>query len=473
MINASTRCSRSTHLLYIPLLGLLLSLFMAIPGAPASTDEARSLIEDTCSSCHRFEGEGKSRFLLKAPDLMWGGSKYQRTWLINWLTGKEAPLYAKGYRWDQQQQAIKHPVVSPPQAAAIADYFEQHLVDKRVEAGVFDLATVTRQDVAFGAQLYVEHACIGCHQIEQNGKLVGAPQSANLAHAGKRYNVDWLYRFAVNPQDFTPHSGEFLADVSGLGLHYIVAYVASLGVDNFPFYEPWTSAEFNNASVERGQVIYKEYCSQCHGASGQGDGPAADALTPRPAVHANIPFDQLPTEYLYNVIYHGGRSVGKSTNMPYWGLTIGQQGTADVIAYLKATFKGPSTAVAGAAAAGAVCPQPRKTPSAPKAFLELKNPLPASESHIAAGAKLFHESASPLACAQCHGDKGDGLGVMASALDPRPRNFTCKTMMQEIADGQLFWIIKNGAEGTGMMAFTSLADEQVWQLVHYIRTLAK
>ncbi|MBL0039234.1 MAG: hypothetical protein IPP36_12430 [Nitrosomonadales bacterium] len=33
-------------------------------------------------------------------------------------------------------------------------------------------------------------------------------------------------------------------------------------------------------------------------------------------------------------------AIGKSPNMPYWNLTIGQQGVADVIAYLKVTFKG-------------------------------------------------------------------------------------------------------------------------------------
>ena len=86
-------------------------------------------------------------------------------------------------------------------------------------------------------------------------------------------------------------------------------------------------------------------------------------LSPKPAVHANIPFEKLPMEYLYNVIYHGGRSVGKSPSMPYWGLTIGQQGVADVIAYLKATFKGGTQVASAAGDSGpsGVCPQPRKT----------------------------------------------------------------------------------------------------------------
>ena len=130
------------------------------------------------------------------------------------------------------------------------------------------------------------------------------------------------------------------------------------GVKDFKYYEPWTSPEFGRASVERGTVLYKEYCSQCHGAAGQGDGPAASGLEPKPAIHANIPFEKIPIDYLYNVINHGGAAMGKSPNMPYWGLTIGQQGVADVMAYLKATFRGGpdiAQAVAGPAAGRRAC----------------------------------------------------------------------------------------------------------------------
>ena len=59
-------------------------------------------------------------------------------------------------------------------------------------------------------------------------------------------------------------------------------------------------------------MIYKEYCMQCHGVTGRGDGPAASGLEPKPAVHANIAFEQVPTEYLYNMINHGGAAMGKS-----------------------------------------------------------------------------------------------------------------------------------------------------------------
>lgn len=436
---------------------------------------AKELIKNTCASCHRFAGKPDSRFKLKAPDLIWAGSKYQRSWLIRWLTGKEAPLYAKGYRWDLSDVPAKHPMVSESEADAIADYFERRYKDRRVKVGAFDASKVTAMEVEFGRGAYKAHACIGCHVIEENGKLIGGPQSASLVEAGRRYNMDWLYRFGQNPQDFTPHSGEFLADATDPQLRAVIGFLAVQGVQDFTYYEPWTSKEFQNASVDRGKVIYKEYCSQCHGATGHGDGPAASGLEPKPAVHANVAFDKLPMEYLYNVVNHGGRAVGKSTSMPYWGLTIGQQGVADVIAYLKATFKGGAEVTPAPTAGGpsGVCPQPRKTQQAPEEFLAKANPLPASDEHVQAGKKLFMETAKPLACMNCHGSKGNGAGPLGAGLIPPPRNFTCGTMMKDLPDGQLFWIIKNGSPGTGMMPFSGLSDDEVWQLIHYLQTLAK
>ncbi|WP_455371860.1 c-type cytochrome, partial [Petrachloros mirabilis] len=105
---------------------------------------AKDIIQQTCVQCHRLEGKAESRFNLKAPDLIWAGSKYQRSWLIRWLTGKEAPLYAKGYRWDLSQVPMKHPMVTEAEANAIADYFAEHNKDPRVKVGAFDTTKVTK-----------------------------------------------------------------------------------------------------------------------------------------------------------------------------------------------------------------------------------------------------------------------------------------------------------------------------------------
>lgn len=332
---------------------ILVGLF-SFPRLLLGSDQTRvkEMIQNNCAGCHRLEGKADSRFNLKAPDLIWAGSKYQRSWLLRYLTGKEAPLYPKGYRWDLSEGPTRHPVVSEDEALGIAEYFEQHNKDPRVKVGAFDLSKVSKFDATFGGMAYKAHACLGCHLVEENGKLIGGPQSASLVAAGQRYDKDWLFRFGQNPQDFTVHNGEFLADATEPQLRAVIGYLMVQGVKDFKYYEPWTAPEFGMASADRGKVLYKEYCAQCHGFTGKGDGPAASGLEPKPAIHANIPFDKVPTDYLYNVINHGGAAMGKSPSMPYWGLTIGQQGVADVMAYLKVTFKGQAEVAQAAAGSG-------------------------------------------------------------------------------------------------------------------------
>ena len=118
------------------------------------------------------------------------------------------------------------------------------------------------------------------------------------------------------------------------------------------------------------------------------------------------------------------------------------------------------------------CPQVRFTVPAPDEFLKLKNPLKSDSKNLFAGESLFHTDAQPTACKICHGSTGNGMGMMAPGLNPPPRNFSCSETMKNISDGQMFWVVKNGSPDTGMVAYKSLSDVQVWQIILYLRTLA-
>ncbi|MDA8560342.1 c-type cytochrome [Nitrospinae bacterium] len=119
------------------------------------------------------------------------------------------------------------------------------------------------------------------------------------------------------------------------------------------------------------------------------------------------------------------------------------------------------------------CPQTRKTPTAPQNFLSLQNPLPLNAKNLKSAEKLFQEKAKPIACKFCHGTTGNGEGDPDFESTPSARNFTCSATMNKLPDGQLFWIIKNGSKNTSMFSFSDLSDNQIWQLVHYIRAFGK
>ncbi len=88
--------------------------------------------------------------------------------------------------------------------------------------------------------------------------------------------------------------------------------------------------------VESGRQLYQQFCTSCHGVSGQGDGPVGRALNPRPADHTSTArMGQLSDEHVIKVIREGGASVGKSPMMAPWGGILSEQDIRDVLAYLR------------------------------------------------------------------------------------------------------------------------------------------
>ncbi len=124
-------------------------------------------------------------------------------------------------------------------------------------------------------------------------------------------------------------------------------------------------------------------------------------------------------------------------------------------------------AVNTAFAAKAKCPQKRTTKKAPASLY--KKDMTA-KADAAAGKKIYDKTAKPMACKMCHGGKGDGTGKLGAALTPKPRNFKCAKTMKKVTPGQMFWIIKKGSKGTGMVPQKTLKDKDIWNVIKYIRT---
>ena len=99
----------------------------------------------------------------------------------------------------------------------------------------------------------------------------------------------------------------------------------------------------------------------------------------------------------------------------------------------------------------------------PSEFSGQANPLGADAA--AAGALVFKTN-----CEACHGPQGHGDGPAGAALDPAPKNLG--ELQTKAGDDYLFWRIYTGKEGTSMVAWKGvLTDEQIWQVVAFIRTL--
>lgn len=109
--------------------------------------------------------------------------------------------------------------------------------------------------------------------------------------------------------------------------------------------------------------------------------------------------------------------------------------------------------------------QAKKFPSPPSADT-IKNPLKGNQPSVASGKSIYVSY-----CVTCHGTKGKGDGIAAPGLPKPPADHT-SAFVQGQTDGALYWIISAGNDPMPGYKKT-LSTTQRWQLVNYIRTLAK
>ena len=103
---------------------------------------------------------------------------------------------------------------------------------------------------------------------------------------------------------------------------------------------------------------------------------------------------------------------------------------------------------------------------APGSADAIVNPLKENAAATVEGKKIYIQF-----CATCHGNKGKGDGIAAPGLPKPPADHT-SDFVQKQNDGVLFWIITEG--NNPMPTYkTTLTETQRWQVVNFIRTLAK
>ncbi len=87
-------------------------------------------------------------------------------------------------------------------------------------------------------------------------------------------------------------------------------------------------------NINDGEKLYMQYCATCHGNTGLGDGPAGQALNPKPAplaITGKMPM--VSDGYLLWRIKEGGVSMG--TAMPPWKAALNEKQIWQIILYIR------------------------------------------------------------------------------------------------------------------------------------------
>lgn len=102
----------------------------------------------------------------------------------------------------------------------------------------------------------------------------------------------------------------------------------------------------------------------------------------------------------------------------------------------------------------------------PANFTSMKNPVAKGDASTKAGLALYAKN-----CASCHGKTGLGDGVKARSLKTSTGDFS-KAEFQGQTDGDLFFKTKTG-RGEMPKYEGKLTDDDIWNVVNFMRTLKK
>jgi DMSO reductase family type II enzyme heme b subunit len=209
-----------------------------------------------------------------------------------------------------------------------------------------------------------------------------------------------------------------------------------------------------------GKTVYEKKCALCHGEKGDGKGPAAPLLDPKPRDFTKgkykirtTPSGQPPSDQdLFKVITDGM----PGTSMPPWKV-LPEKDRWNLVAYVKSFA-------------------PESFKEAPKAASILKEVASSKES-LARGKEMFEA----IECNKCHGNAGRGDGPSRPELKDdwgdlvRPANlakpwtFRGGGSVKDVAAR-----LATGLMGTPMPTFIDSVEkpEDIWHVANYVKSLA-
>jgi cytochrome c553 len=92
---------------------------------------------------------------------------------------------------------------------------------------------------------------------------------------------------------------------------------------------------------------------------------------------------------------------------------------------------------------------------------------------LAGGDAAKGEAKYKMMCASCHGEKGDGNGAAAAALNPKPTNFGDAANAERLTEDYTYKVIKEGGAAVGkspmMVAWgASMKEDELRDVTAYV-----
>jgi mono/diheme cytochrome c family protein len=258
-----------------------------------------------------------------------------------------------------------------------------------------------------------------------------------------------------------------------------------------------TDDKIEMSTLKLGQVVYQKRCVQCHGVTGDGNGPAAQYLYPKPRDYrkgmfkfTSTPFGSRPQKQdLTRTIQHGIRG----TSMPgfeflprveieavvEYVLVLSQRGELEefVLTIAEQEEQVNNELLADYAVVDTIT---SRWEQAQADEIHPLTPQPRfTAEHIAAGREAFLSRG----CSKCHGEDGRGMteeNLKASLRDEwgnptRAADLTSGMLRGGQQPLDIYRRIYGGINGTPMPGFgnqLSSEPETIWNLVAYVMSVS-
>jgi mono/diheme cytochrome c family protein len=325
----------------------------AEPKAAAGKSRPETIYHNYCSVCHGDRGDGRSRARnsLNPPprDFTEPNAKLPRELMLNVTRDGKPGTAMVGWKTQLSEQDI----------AGVVDYIRSAFM---------------HADAGADRALYNKN-CAVCHGDRGQGAMWAAgnmarpPRDFSTAAAKQELTRATMIAVATHGKPGTAMAG-FATQLKGAQIEAIVDYIrnAFMQIDSStisgtsahggrqkdaaPTTARTISADMSlpfpdalGGNRARGEKFYLTNCATCHGAKGDGAGPRAYFIRPKPRSF----IDQASRQILNRPLLYAAIAKGKpGTEMPAWDKVIAAQEIADVAEYVFAAFvQAPAALAAG------------------------------------------------------------------------------------------------------------------------------
>lgn len=169
-------------------------------------------------------------------------------------------------------------------------------------------------------------SCLGCHRLNGEGGVL-APALDNVR---TRRDAAYIAAMVSDPQHTKPGASMPRMRMPASELQLLVRY---LGGDAARIVA--TPAASPPATTD-GKSLYEQWCSGCHGITGNGDGPNSARLPVAPAKHRDASImSGRSDDTLFDTIDAGGAIMNKSHRMPAFGGSLSTAQIRALVQYIR------------------------------------------------------------------------------------------------------------------------------------------